>query len=200
MMTTSQDTQSLVGTVEEGVVRTVHDYGADIELSNSKARGYLHISQVEEAFTNPPLTDLLCVGDILPVVVVRFDEAHECWEVSHRAYKNFQKLQAAGFRPGQRLVGEVLRATELGCTLRLEGVQAQLSSPPHPWSSYRVLFESGALHPGSTINVEVDRWDASCGALCVQLQQPDVRQVSGEVQQAKVILLRARYVKPAFSI
>jgi len=183
------------GTVDEAVVERVLQYGADLALVKAGTRGYLHISRLREEFTPPPLGDLLHLGDVLSVVVGRFDIRHNCWEVSHRAYLRRRKLESLGLIPNEKRVGEIQRATELGCTLRLEGITAFLPAPAHPWSKYRVLWESGRLVPREHMEVIVGRWSAEAEGLMVRLPPPRVGHISTQICNAKVLLLRPSYIK-----
>ena len=182
-------------TVDEGVVKRVFRYGAELELVQTGARGYLHISRFSDEFTSPPLTDFVREGEILPVVVGRFDSKHDCWEVSHRAYQRRRKLEALGFSHGETRVAEIQHATELGCTLKLQQVTAYLLPPPQPWSKYKVLLQSGRLAQGRPIEVVIGTWSPEAGGLLVQLPRVRADQLIQEVQHAEVILLRPRYIK-----
>lgn len=182
-------------TVDEGIVKRVFRNSAELELIQTGARGYLHISRFSDKDTNPPLTDFVREGEILPVVVGRFSSRHDCWEVSHRAYLRRRKLEALGFAHGETRVAEIQHATELGCTLKLQQATAYLATPPHPWSKYRVLFQSGRLAQGRSIEVVIGTWSPEAEGLLVQLPTVRADQLSQEIQRAEVILLRPRYIK-----
>ncbi len=182
-------------TVDEGVVKRVLQYGADLELVQTGARAYLHISRFSDDFTSPPLTDFVRVGDVLPVIVGRFDDKHNCWEVSHKSYQRFRKFETLGLVRGEKRVAEIQHATELRCTLKLPEALAYLSPPPHPWSRYRVLFESGRLAGGKSIEVVLGSWSSEFEGLVVHLPQACTDQLSSKVHYAEVILLRPHYIK-----
>lgn len=181
--------------VDEGVVKRVYRNYAELELVQTGARGYLHISRFSDKNTNPPLTDSVREGEILSVLIGRFSSKHNCWEVSRRAYLRRQKLETLGFAKGETRVAEIQHATELGCALELQQATAYLAAPSHPWSKYRVLFESGRLEQGRSIEVVIQTWSPEAECLLVHLPTARADQLSREIQRAEVILLRPRHLK-----
>lgn len=96
---------------------------------------------------------------------------------------------------GERLCGIVQRATEFRCILLAGGKRARLIAPQnHPWSKYRILFESGYLASGRTLEVVVEKWDPRLKSLLVKLPPPSVEFTNKSIE-GKVIFLRARYIK-----
>lgn len=182
-------------TVDEGVVKRVFRNYAELELVETGARGYLHISRFSDEDTRPPLTDFVREGENFPVLVGNFNSKHDCWEVSRRAYLRRQKLDALGFTQGGTRVAEIQHATELGCTLKLQQATAYLVAPSHPWSKYRVLFQSGRLAQGRSIEVVIRTWSPEAECLLVHLPTVSADQFIREVQRAEVILLRPRHLK-----
>lgn len=182
-------------TVDEGVVVRVFRNYAELELTRTRALGYLHISRFSDTYTSPPLSDFLREGQVLSVLVGRFSTKHNSWEVSHRAFLRRQKVEALGFAPGEKRIAEVQHATELGCILNLQQAKAYLAAPSHPWSKYRVLFESGRLEQERRVEVVVGTWSPEAEGLLVKLPKARAGQLSRDVQYGKVILLRPRYIK-----
>jgi len=98
-------------------------------------------------------------------------------------------------KKGERLSGIVQHATQFRCILQTGGLRARLLAPQrHPWSKYRVLFESGHLASGRTIDVVVEKWDPHLKSLLVKLPPPS-GEFTKKTVEGKVIFLRARYIK-----
>jgi predicted RNA-binding protein with RPS1 domain len=195
MMANTENSSLALPEVENGIVERVLEYGAYLNLRDTGRRAYLHISRITDEFLSAPLTNHLSVGENLPIVVDGFDPKHNCWEVSHRAYQRLKRLEESGLRKGDTHVAKIHRASELGCTILLKGFTAYLTPSRMPWSSYRVLFESGRLAPEKEIEVTVYGWSRKADGLTAHLPCPDKTELMSEPRDARVILLRPRYVK-----
>lgn len=183
------------GSVVIGTVTKVNPFAAYLRLPDMIEVGYLHISQVSEERIDAPLTNTLKEGDKIEVLVKWFDREHKRWETSHRAYQRLRNAETLSFVRGEIRLAEIQTATELGATLKFQQVRAYLTPPPHPWSKYRILFESGRLEPGLSINVVVGAWSPKVEGFIVYLPRPCLDESLSEIQYGEVIWLRPRYIK-----
>lgn len=149
------------GSVVIGTVTKVNPFAAYLKLPDLPAVGYLHISQVSDERTDPPLADTLNEGDRIEVLLKWFDRGHERWETSRKAVLQHQRWNAGGGTPtGTRFRARVLKSSELGLVLDLDGVKGTIVPPPgFLRSAYSVLYQTGQLNPDDFIDVVADGWD-----------------------------------------
>ncbi len=175
--TTEVKSDGITGSVVIGTVTKVNPFAAYLKLPGLPAAGYLHISQVSDERTDPPLTNTLNEGDRIEVLVKWFDKDHERWETSHRAILKRQRWDSSGCATlGTKFTAKVLKSSELGAVVDMEVVTGTVfAETRYTWNAYTVLYHAGYLQPNESIEVVVDGWD-------VARAEPRLRLYLGEPQ------------------
>lgn len=160
--TTEVKSDGIPGSVVIGTVTKVNPFAAYLRLPGLPAPGYLHISQVSDERTDPPLTNTLNEGDRIEVLLKWFDKDHERWETSRKAIVQRQRWDSSGYAAlGSRLTARVLKSSELGAVVDLEVVIGRVFAETRStWTAYTVLYQAGYLRPNESIEVVVGGWDA----------------------------------------
>ncbi len=141
------------GSVVNGVVKNLTDYGAFIDLGGID--GLLHVSDMSYGRVNHP-SELLNVGDEVTVKVLKFDREKE------RVSLGLKELmpdpwETVGERyPVQsKVVGHVVSVTDYGAFVELEpGVEALIHISEMTWSR-RMKHPSKVVKPGDQVEAVV---------------------------------------------
>jgi small subunit ribosomal protein S1 len=142
------------GETRTGVVRSIQDYGAFIDLGGID--GLLHISELDWKHTAHP-SDLLEVGQEIEVYVLKVDKRRERIRLSRkRLVPDPWPIVASHMRKDQIFQGTVSRATQSGLLVDLgQGVEGLIR-----FSELTDSARSRAdLVPGSTVWVRVRNVD-----------------------------------------
>lgn len=179
-----------------GTVIKVLPYGAVLRLPDMIEVGYLHISQVSSERIDAPLSNTLKVGDTIEVLIKWFDQKHQCWETSHKAIIQRQRWESmGGTTPGTRFRARVLKASEFGAVVDVQGVPGSIFAGIDFWNAYNVLYQAGYLMPNESVEVVVMGWDTVKGRPKLYLYLGDPQTLArGTVCDGKVFLLRRNKV------
>ena len=107
-----------VGQVRSGVVKTIKDYGAFVDIGGMDA--FLHIGEISWSRIKHP-TELMQEGETIEVQVLTIDQEKRRVGLGMRQLRQ-NPWQAAGekFPPGSTATGKVTRTTNFGAFVELE--------------------------------------------------------------------------------
>ncbi|MCC6932356.1 MAG: 30S ribosomal protein S1 [Deltaproteobacteria bacterium] len=133
------------GVVMEGVVKNVTHYGAFIDLGGID--GLLHITDMSWGRVNHP-SELLSVGQTVPVVVLKYDEGHERVSLGMKQlHENPWEKVEAQFKPGSVVKGGIVSVTDYGAFVKLEeGIEGLIHVSEMSWSKK-------VKHPSKVVNI-----------------------------------------------
>ena len=133
------------GVVMEGVVKNVTHYGAFIDLGGID--GLLHITDMSWGRVNHP-SELLSVGQTVPVVVLKYDEEHERVSLGMKQlHENPWEKVEARYTPGTVVKGSIVSVTDYGAFVKLdEGIEGLIHVSEMSWTKK-------VKHPSKIVNV-----------------------------------------------
>lgn len=158
------------GTVKEGKVTRLTDFGAFVDLGGG-VEGLLHISEISWDRINHP-SERVHVGMPVRVEITKVDAERERISLSLRSLTPHPWVEAAGrLEPGQVISGQVTRLAPFGAFVKVaEGVEGLVHISQ--LSNQRVSNPAEAVQPGQTVNVKVLKVD------------PDARRLSLSIAEA----------------
>jgi small subunit ribosomal protein S1 len=133
------------GVVMEGIVKNVTDYGAFIDLGGID--GLLHITDMSWGRVNHP-SEILSVGQNVPVVVLKYDEANERVSLGMKQLQQnpWQEVETK-YQPGSHIKGKVVSLTDYGAFVRLdEGIEGLIHVSEMSWTKK-------VHHPSKIVNI-----------------------------------------------
>jgi small subunit ribosomal protein S1 len=139
--------------VVTGVVKNLTDYGAFIDLGGID--GLLHVTDMSYGRVTHP-SELLHVGDEIPVKVLKFDRARE------RVSLGIKQLEpdpwetvSERYTVNSRVIGRVVNVTDYGAFVELEpGVEGLIHISEMTWSR-RMKHPSKVVKPGDQVEAVV---------------------------------------------
>jgi small subunit ribosomal protein S1 len=140
------------GQIREGVVRSMKDFGAFVDLGG--VDGLIHVSQLSWDRVKPP-SEVLEVGQKIKVRVEKFDKDTGKVSLSYREVgENPWQTAASKFPVGSRVTGPVSRVMDFGAFVKLApGVEGliHISELAHG----RVFRVSDVLSEGQEVEVKI---------------------------------------------
>ena len=141
------------GASVSGVVRTLTDYGAFIDVGGADA--LLHVSDISWARINKP-ADVLSVGQQLEVKVLKIDAE------KRRVSVGMKQLQphpwdsvSSKYRVGERVRGTITRVMDFGAFVELEaGVEGLIHVSEMSWVK-KVRKPGDLVKPGDTVDAVI---------------------------------------------
>ena len=134
----------------EGVVKNITDYGAFIDLGG--VDGLLHITDIAWHRINHP-SEVLSVGQVVKVLVVRFDEKTKRVSLGMKQMNNDPWTEVDGKYPmGTVVKGRITNITDYGAFVELSpGIEGLIHVSEMSWTRKNV-------HPGKLVSTseEVD--------------------------------------------
>lgn len=133
------------GKTVEGTVKNITDYGAFIDLGG--VDGLLHITDMSWGRINHP-SEMLSVGDVIEVVVLKFDKESERVSLGLRQKTSdpWENVDDK-FPVGKRVMGKVVSITHYGAFLELEaGIEGLVHISEMTWSKH-------VRHPSRIVSV-----------------------------------------------
>ena len=157
------------GVVMEGIVKNVTDYGAFVDLGGID--GLLHITDMSWGRVNHP-AELLSVGQTIPVVVLKYDEANERVSLGMKQLNpNPWEQVEAKYRPGTTIKGTVVSLTDYGAFVRLdEGIEGLIHVSEMSWTR-KVHHPSKVLSVGDEVEAVVLEVSAENQRISLGLKQ-----------------------------
>ena len=144
-----------VGATVTGVVTTIKDYGAFVDLGGLE--GMLHITELGFGRVKSP-SDVVSVGDTLEVQITKIEErdGRERISLSLKALKEDPfETAATTLKPGQVLEGEVVRAEPFGAFVELPGGAQGLVHVSELGADRRVNHARDVVTVGQMVEVAV---------------------------------------------
>jgi len=157
------------GVVMEGIVKNVTDYGAFVDLGGID--GLLHITDMSWGRVNHP-AELLSVGQTVPVVVLKYDEANERVSLGMKQLQPnpWEKVEEK-YRPGTTIKGNVVSLTDYGAFVRLdEGIEGLIHVSEMSWTK-KVQHPSKLLNVGDEVEAIVLEVSAENQRISLGLKQ-----------------------------
>jgi small subunit ribosomal protein S1 len=157
------------GVVMEGIVKNVTDYGAFVDLGGID--GLLHITDMSWGRVNHP-AELLSVGQTIPVVVLKYDEANERVSLGMKQlHPNPWEKVEAKYRPGTSIKGTVVSLTDYGAFVRLdEGIEGLIHVSEMSWTK-KIHHPSKVLSVGDEVEAVVLEVSAENQRISLGLKQ-----------------------------
>ena len=138
------------GSVLEGVVKNITDYGAFIDLGG--VDGLLHVTDISWRRINHP-AEVLSVGQTVKVQVIKFNEDNQRISLGMKQLESDPWVKVEGkYEVGQIYHGKVTNITDYGAFVELEdGIEGLVHVSEMSWTRKNV-------HPGKIVSTsqEVD--------------------------------------------
>lgn len=138
------------GSILEGVVKNITDYGAFIDLGG--VDGLLHVTDISWKRINHP-SEVLSVGQTVKVQVIKFNEDNQRISLGMKQLENDPwQAVADKFQVGETYTGKVTNITDYGAFVELEdGIEGLVHVSEMSWTRKNV-------HPGKIVSTsqEVD--------------------------------------------
>lgn len=141
------------GSVVQGIVKNVTDYGAFIDLGGID--GLLHITDMSWARIKHP-SEVINVGDEIDVMVLKYDTEKERVSLGLKQLTEDPWLDTASkFPVGERIKGTVVSLTDYGAFIDVgEGVEGLIHVSEMSWTK-RVKHPSQIVNVGDEVEVQV---------------------------------------------
>lgn len=141
------------GDIVRGVVRSLTEYGAFIDLGGVDA--LLHVADISWARVGKP-ADVLRIGDELEVKVLKINKDTRKISVGMKQLQpDPWTVAAEKYKTGDRVRGIVARLTDFGAFVALEpGIDGLIHVSEMSWSK-KVRKPSDVLQPGESVDVVV---------------------------------------------
>lgn len=157
------------GSLVQGVVKNITDYGAFIDLGGMD--GLLHITDMSWGRVKHP-SEMLNVGDEIEVKVLKFDNEKERVSLGLKQLKaDPWDSVAAEFTVGKKVRGKVVSLTDYGAFIELaEGVEGLIHVSEMSWTK-RVKHPSQILKVGDEVDVQVLEIDGTNRRISLGMKQ-----------------------------
>jgi small subunit ribosomal protein S1 len=157
------------GVVMEGVVKNVTDYGAFVDLGGID--GLLHITDISWGRINHP-SEKLTVGQIVPVVVLKYDHEKERVSLGMKQLKPDPWATVHERYPtGGRAKGKVTNLTDYGAFVELEeGIEGLIHVSEMSWTK-QVRHPSKILNEGDFVEAAILGFDSEQRRISLGLKQ-----------------------------
>src|ERR1035437_6712839 len=161
------------GETVSGIVRSLTDYGAFVDLGGMDA--LLHVSDIAWGRVNKP-ADVLSVGQAVEVKVLKVASDSD----KRRISVGLKQLQphpwwdavAEKFKAGDRVRGTVTRLAEFGAFVELEpGIEGLIHISEMSWSKGKVRKASDVVKQGETVEAVILQVNAAEHRISLGLKQ-----------------------------
>src|ERR1022692_640541 len=160
------------GETVSGIVRSLTDYGAFVDLGGVDA--LLHVSDIAWGRVNKP-ADVLSVGQAVEVKVLKVASDSD----KRRISVGLKQLQphpwdavAEKFKAGDRVRGAVTRLAEFGAFVELEpGIEGLIHISEMSWSKGKVRKASDVVKQGETVEAVILQVNAAEHRISLGLKQ-----------------------------
>ena len=157
------------GTVMEGVVKNITDYGVFIDLGGLD--GLLHVTDLSWGRVNHP-SEMFSVGDEMTVKILKFDRERERVSLGYKQLTpDPWTLVHERYPIGSRVAGRVVNLADYGAFVELEtGVEGLIHVSEMSWSK-RVKHPSKVLDVGQDVEAVVLDLDGENRRISLGLKQ-----------------------------
>ena len=141
------------GTIVQGTVRSITDYGAFIDIGGVDA--LLHVSDISRSRVSKP-ADVLSVGQEVEVKILKIDAEKQRISVGMKQLEpDPWDSVAAKYKPGERARGAVTRILDFGAFVELEpGIEGLIHISEMSWAK-KVRTPSDVVTPGDNVEVVI---------------------------------------------
>lgn len=142
-----------VGSVVEGTVRSVMDYGAFVDVGG--VDGLLHVTEMAYGKVGHP-SEIVKVGDVLTVKVIKKDAKNNRISLSLKQTQSDPwSAVAERFQKESRVKGKVVRLADFGAFVELEpGIEGLIHLSEMSWSK-KIRKPADVLNVGDAVEVIV---------------------------------------------
>jgi small subunit ribosomal protein S1 len=153
----------------KGIVKNLTDYGAFIDLGGID--GLLHITDMSWKRIKHP-SELLNVGDEIPVVVLKYDQERQRVSLGMKQLGNDPwVLIKQNYPEGSRLSGKVTNIADYGCFVEIEeGVEGLVHVSEMSWTN-KNIHPSKVVQLGDLVDVMVLEIDQERRRISLGLKQ-----------------------------
>ena len=157
------------GSVMEGIVKNITDYGAFIDLGGID--GLLHITDLSWGRLQHP-SEVLTVGDTVNVKVLKFDREKERVSLGMKQLtEDPWELVAGRYPVGSRVAGKVVSITDYGAFVKLEdGVEGLVHISEMTWNR-KIKHPSKLVDVGDQVETEVLNFDKENRRISLGMKQ-----------------------------
>lgn len=159
------------GSVVEGTVKNITDYGAFIDLGG--VDGLLHITDMSWGRVNHP-SEVFSLGDKIRVKIIKFDRAEGRVSLGYKQLSE-DPWTTASFRypKNSRVKGKVVSLTDYGAFVELEhGIEGLIHISEMTWNK-RIKHPSKILNIGDTVEAQVLEMDTDARRISLGLKQTE---------------------------
>ncbi len=159
------------GSVLNGIVKNITDYGAFIDLGGID--GLLHITDMSWGRVNHP-SELFHVGDEVRVVVLKYEPESGRVSLGYKQTSTDPWIQASERYPiGTRVKGKVVSLTDYGAFIRIEnGIEGLIHISEMSWTK-RIKHPSKIVALGDEVEAVVLDIDATNKRISLGMKQID---------------------------
>jgi small subunit ribosomal protein S1 len=157
------------GSVMEGIVKNITDYGAFIDLGGID--GLLHITDLSWGRLQHP-SEMLTVGDSVQVKVLKFDKEKERVSLGMKQLSDDPWTGVPDRYPvSARVTGKVMSVTDYGAFIKLEdGVEGLVHISEMTWNR-KIKHPSKIVEIGDTVEAEVLSIDTESRRISLGMKQ-----------------------------
>ncbi|MDF1535944.1 MAG: 30S ribosomal protein S1 [bacterium] len=157
------------GSVMEGIVKNITDYGAFIDLGGID--GLLHITDLSWGRLQHP-SEMLTVGDSVQVKVLKYDKEKERVSLGMKQLSDDPWAGVPDRYPvGARVTGKVMSVTDYGAFIKLEdGVEGLVHISEMTWNR-KIKHPSKIVEIGDTVEAEVLSIDTDSRRISLGMKQ-----------------------------
>ncbi len=157
------------GSVMEGIVKNITDYGAFIDLGGID--GLLHITDLSWGRLQHP-SEMLNVGDSIQVKVLKFDKEKERVSLGMKQLSDDPWEGVPERYPvGARVSGKIMSVTDYGAFVKLEdGVEGLVHISEMTWNR-KIKHPSKIVEMGDTVEAEVLSIDSENRRISLGMKQ-----------------------------
>lgn len=141
------------GSIVNGVVKNITDYGAFIDLGG--VDGLLHVTDISWKRVNHP-SEVLSVGQSIEVQIIRYNEENQRISLGMKQLESDPWLEASQkYTPGMRCTGKITNITDYGAFVELEsGIEGLVHVSEMSWTKKNV-HPNKIVTPGQEVSVQV---------------------------------------------
>ena len=155
------------GSVLEGVVKNITDYGAFIDLGG--VDGLLHVTDISWKRINHP-AEVLSVGQTVKVQVIKFNEDNQRISLGMKQLESDPwQAVADKYKVGEVYKGKVTNITDYGAFIDLGGVDGLLHVTDISWK--RINHPAEVLSVGQTVKVQVIKFNEDNQRISLGMKQ-----------------------------
>ena len=141
------------GSIVEGIVKNITDYGAFIDLGG--VDGLLHVTDISWKRVNHP-SEVLTVGQTIEVQIIRYNEDNQRISLGMKQLESDPWAEVSGkYTKGLRTTGKITNITDYGAFVELEpGIEGLVHVSEMSWTKKNV-HPNKIVNPEQQVDVEV---------------------------------------------